>query len=347
MSIIAIIQIGFNKKAKFADIFFMNFVFICENGSKIGVKGSRIYVEKDEKIISTFPLELIDSLFIIGKSIITPDAASKLYQVGANIICLTKTGKLKFFLINPLQGKVSLRVRQFTAHMFPDIRYELAKYFLMKKLISQIELLSEKYRNAPRKKETINEIIHYLEAVKKDKRLDFNILRGLEGNAARVYFEFLKGAIRNEKFKFERREYRPARDMFNCGISFCYGMARSMIIPITFSFGFDIFIGFLHTTSDNKPSFALDLLEEFRAFIDHKYVKAVNLRIFDEDCFYFEKDGSCALTDTGIKKFIKFFYEEIILNGNEPDNPFFLVRVTKSLKDFEKYLNMLTKKDQK
>ena len=52
-----------------------------------------------------------------------------------------------------------------------------------------------------------------------DRAEGLDILRGLEGVTARIYFEGFRRQLRDTPFRFERRAYHPAPDPINALLS--------------------------------------------------------------------------------------------------------------------------------
>ncbi|MCV4632981.1 CRISPR-associated endonuclease Cas1, partial [Escherichia coli] len=70
-----------------------------------------------------------------------------------------------------------------------------------------------------------------------------------------------------DAFAFTVRTRRPPLDRINCLLSFLYALVRHDCIAALTATGLDPFVGFLHAGRPNRPSLALDLMEEFRPAI--------------------------------------------------------------------------------
>jgi CRISPR-associated protein Cas1 len=84
-------------------------------------------------------------------------------------------------------------------------------------------------------------------------------VRGNEGDAARRYFSVFNCLIRAQKeaFFFHERSRRPLGRLRPAGRS----------APPVEAVGLDPAVGYLHRDRPGRPSLALDLMEEFRAFL--------------------------------------------------------------------------------
>lgn len=74
--------------------------------------------------------------------------------------------------------------------------------------------------------------------------------------------------------------------------------------------GLDPYLGFYHTVSYGRPSFALDLLEEYRhTLIDRLALKLFNLDILKSEDFQPVPGGGIYLATSGKRKFFTYYEE--------------------------------------
>lgn len=95
---------------------------------------------------------------------------------------------------------------------------------------------------------------------------NLEMLRGVEGSAARLYFEALRLII-PDPFSFEGRNRRPPRDPVNSLLSLGYTLLAQTVEMILHIQGLSTQIGFLHQPKDLKSLLVLDVMEMFRARI--------------------------------------------------------------------------------
>ena len=144
-------------------------------------------------------------------------------------------------------------------------------------------------------------------------------LLGIEGSAARLYFEHFSGMLKVEAegneapppFDFQHRNRRPPRDPINALLSFAYSMLTKDLTIICHGIGFDPFIGFYHQPRFGRPALALDLMEGFRPLVaDSAVLSAVNTRMVSAADFIRVGDA-VALTPAGRKGFIRAYEQRI------------------------------------
>ncbi|MGO9244498.1 MAG: CRISPR-associated endonuclease Cas1, partial [Verrucomicrobiia bacterium] len=113
-----------------------------------------------------------------------------------------------------------------------------------------------------------------------------------------------------DDFAFSTRTRRPPRDRVNCLLSFLYALVRHDCIAALTCVGHDPFVGFLHTDRPNRPSLALDLMEEFRPWLaDRLAVTLINRQQIQLDDFVVREGGAVEFTEAGRKLVIKAYQE--------------------------------------
>lgn len=132
-------------------------------------------------------------------------------------------------------------------------------------------------------------------------------LLGVEGTAARLYFNAFNTMLREDKrlpgglFSFEGRRRRPPPDAVNCLLGYVYGLLVKELTVTAHAVGFDPYQGFYHRPRFGRPALALDLAEEFRPLIAESVV--VNLinngEVTPGD--FLVRAGGVSLTQSGRK----------------------------------------------
>jgi len=102
-------------------------------------------------------------------------------------------------------------------------------------------------------------------------------LMGIEGAAAREYFAAL-GQIMPDGLRFVGRSRQPPGDLINAALSYGYAIILGEAVSALCATGLDPAIGLLHAEQDNRPSLALDLMEEFRPLVVDQLVVAAARR---------------------------------------------------------------------
>lgn len=137
-------------------------------------------------------------------------------------------------------------------------------------------------------------------------------LLGIEGSAARRYFQHFTHLLRHEDdtnlaFDFTGRNRRPPKDPVNAMISFAYAMlTREWHIALS-AVGLDPYRGYYHQPRFGRPALALDMMEPFRPLVaDSVVLTAINNGEVHSGDFICAA-GACALSDGARKRFIAAF----------------------------------------
>lgn len=283
----------------------MSYLFVNENGAKIGIESERAVVEYSDGMKRTIPIETLESVIILGKSQMTTQATIEFIQRGIPVSYFSKGGK--YFGCLQSTGHVNARRQRKQAKLGESnsaFAVELSKKFICGKIKNQ-QVLMKRY--SVTKGIDVSEETKYLincyEKVKRAKTI--NEIMGYEGTAAKYYFSALAKEI-DKDFAFRGRNRRPPEDPFNSMISFGYSIIMNELCGVIQSHGLNPYFGFMHQDRENHPTLASDLIEEWRAVIvDSVVMSLINgHEIFLE---HFEKDfdmPGCYLTKDGMKIFL-------------------------------------------
>lgn len=155
------------------------------------------------------------------------------------------------------------------------IGMKLIKEWVSQKINNQTEFIKNLKKHRKSKADYLDEKIARLqnleESIKKIKgnSLDdiSDTIRGIEGTAARLYFETLSSVMPDE-YKFNGRSSRPAKDLFNTFLNYAYGILYGKIEKSLMIAGLDPYVGILHRDDYNQMSFVFDFIEPYRIYAD-------------------------------------------------------------------------------
>ena len=266
-------------------------LYLTEQNSILRKTGDRLIVEKDEQVLLDVPCHKIQAVLIFGNVQFTTQAVHELFEHGIEMAILTRTGRLVGQLTSPATKNIFLRIAQFKKFESQDFRLSFSRTVVAAKIANSLNLVRLFSYNHP-ETDFANEIEsmqtqirHAVEAAGLDQLL------GIEGTAARVYFEALAKMIRGQ-FKFPGRRKRPATDPVNAMLSLGYTMIFNEIAALLDGLGFDPYLGFYHSPDYGRASLAADLVEEFRApVVDRFTLNLINNRVFAEADFHSNPRG--------------------------------------------------------
>ena len=255
------------------------------------------------------PLEAVDALIVLGGAQITTQALDACVRRGVRVAALQMSGAPRFVVAAPTGGNVHLRTAQFEAVSDDEHSLLVARAIVAAKLQSSSRVVGRWARDEPealsaeRMAARGEQIRGRIERVREAGNGDR--LRGVEGDAARIYFRAVEQAVSSSDLEFARRTRRPPRDPVNALLGFCYGMLVTECIGAAESVGLDYQAGFFHRPRSGRPSLALDLAEEFRALTDRFVVSLVRRRQVGPGDFERTPGGGIYLSDEGRTRLIE------------------------------------------
>ena len=259
------------------------------------------------------PLEAIDALVVLGGAQITTQALDACVRRGIRVAALQMSGAVRFVVNGATSGNVHLRTALFRAAMDNAWSLALSKAIVAAKLQNSRRVVdrwsrdeksaAEGDRLAVRGEQIRARIARLADADTADR------VRGIEGDAARIYFRAVGQAVASSDLEFSVRTRRPPRDPVNAMLGFCYGLLVTECIGAAESVGLDYQMGFFHRPRAGRPSLALDLAEELRALTDRFVVSLIRRRQVGADSFIHMPGGSVYLSDDGRTRLIKAWEE--------------------------------------
>ena len=259
------------------------------------------------------PLEAVDALVLLGGAQITTQALDACVRRGVRVSSLRMSGAIRFVVHAATGGNVHLRTALFRVATNQRRSLELSKIIVAAKIQNSRTVVERWSRDAsnPQDAEWLarrgklirKRIGRLVEATTSDH------VRGIEGDAARIYFRAVSQVIAPYDFEFSARTRRPPRDPFNALLGFCYGLLVTECIGAAEAVGLDYQMGFFHRPRSGRPSLALDLAEEFRALTDRFVVSLIRRRQITNEHFTHMPGGGVYLNDDGRTKLVKIWEE--------------------------------------
>lgn len=252
------------------------------------------------------PLRRLESIVVMGNIQISSQLMSRCAEDGRPIVWMSGGGRFLNRTDGPTRGNVLLRHAQHLAHAEPSARLRIAQACIAGKIQNSRQVVLRGARDATTHQARLREIAQALaDAVDTlPATADVEEVFGVEGNAARVYFEAFALMLRKDTgLVFPGRVKRPPTDPANALLSFLYGLTRSIVHGACEQVGLDPYVGFLHGLRPGKPALVLDLMEEFRPFTaDRLALTLINRKQVRTDHFEALPGGAVQLTEKGRKE---------------------------------------------
>lgn len=244
----------------------MAVLYVTEQGAKLGLDHQRLEVRAESEVIAEVPLGHVDRVVVVGNVGITTPTLKRCMSRGIDLIFVSMGGRYYGRIVGESTPHILLRRAQYRWQADPDYGLALARQLVTGKIRNQKVLLQRRHREGHRNlEETIADLGIYEERAGRSQTL--NALRGVEGSATARYFAGYRSLF-DPKWRFTHRNRRPPRDPINVLLSFGYTLLTRAVESAIYTCGLDPYVGFLHADVYNRPSLALDLVEEFRVIVD-------------------------------------------------------------------------------
>jgi CRISPR-associated protein Cas1 len=198
------------------------------------------------------------------------------------------------------------------------------------KIVNQRQLLINRQRVHPSEK--VAEALSSIRALQRrlESPLERDVLMGIEGQAANLYFGTFTELVRNDRFVWKGRNRRPPRDPINACLSYGYTLLCGRTEAAVRQAGLDPYLGVLHEVGRGRSSLSLDLAEEFRPMVDGVVLTLLNRQMLcpedfgppDADLFADEpelsQEGAVYLSRTGRSILLKAWTQKLAERSPHP-----------------------------
>ncbi|MFI5398990.1 MAG: CRISPR-associated endonuclease Cas1 [Candidatus Binatia bacterium] len=290
-------------------------LYITGHGLSVGKSGEVLQIRDAKKLVQEARINEISQVNAFGNISLSAAAVQGLCWAEKPIAHFSFGG----WFYGTTQGlglkNVFLRREQFRRADDPAFGLRLARDIVANKIRNQRTLLQRNHIEPPAL--ALQRLKHLAQQAAAAEEMAE--LLGIEGSAARFYFEHFGGMLKVDTgqeetlpaFDFQRRNRRPPRDPVNALLSLGYALLSKDLTIVCHSIGFDPFIGFYHQPRFGRPALALDLMEGFRPLIaDSAVLSAINTRMVTESDFM-RVGEAVALTPSGRKGFIRAYEQRI------------------------------------
>lgn len=254
-------------------------LYVAGQGMSIGRSGDVLRVkDRDRKVVQEARLFQTSQVNLFGNVSITAPAVQALCSAEIPVAYFSMGGW--FYGLTQGLGvrNAYLRAEQFRLASEPTVCRHLAARIVGAKIRNQRTFLNRNHVEPP--KDVLTRLRALAEQAERATALDE--LLGIEGTAARLYFQHFQGLIKVDDaalptFAFAHRNRRPPRDPVNALLSLAYSLLSKDLTIVAATVGLDPFWGFFHQPRYGRPALALDLMEMFRPLVaDSAVVTAIN-----------------------------------------------------------------------
>jgi len=293
-------------------------LYLNTQGLYVSKSGNVLKIKEKDKVVQEVRINDICQLGLFGNVQISTQAIQALCESEVPIAYFSQGGW--FYGITQGLGvkNIFLRREQFRLADVPGFSLRLAKALTAGKIRNQRTMLQRNHVEPPSR--AIALLKCFVDDAEQATAMDE--LLGIEGNAARIYFENFQGMIKRGTdattigdtefaFDFTTRNRRPPRDAVNALLSLAYSMLAKDLMIVCQAVGFDPYQGFYHQPRFGRASLALDLMEPFRPLIaDSAVLSAINTRMVSPGDFV-RAGASVALSPSGRKAFFRAYEQRM------------------------------------
>lgn len=293
----------------------LNTLYVTLDGAFLRKDGAAIEVRHEGKSKLRVPLHNLEGIVCFGWETVA-SAALMAACAEANVALSFHTPHGKFLASThgSVSGNILLRREQYRIADCEARSAAISAHILAAKIANSRILLQRTARDRPETVPLLGPAIAALN-VRKEHPLrtqQLASLRGIEGDAAAIYFEVFPHLLTNSEsgISFQSRTRRPPLDPVNALLSFVYTLLMHDCRSALESCGLDPQCGFLHRDRSGRPSLALDLMEEFRPqFADRLALSLFNRRQLGIKDFRQEASGAVFLQEESRKKVLVAWQE--------------------------------------
>jgi len=306
-------------------------VYLNTQGFYVGKRGEVLQVKDKGKLVQEIRLKDVSQVNLMGSVQVSTAAVQRLLQAEIPLLYFSMGGW--FYGMTQSVGLKNIMWRREQFRLADDERYclRLAKQLVAGKIRNQRTMLMRNHVEPPRN------ALQFLKAMIWDaERVDSQAsLLGIEGMAARTYFENFSGMLKVSdaqvddansdvdlalcnksdpplwSLDFRTRNRRPPRDPINALLSLGYSLLTKDFTVACAAVGLDAYLGYYHQPRFGRPALSLDLMEPFRPLIvDSAVLSAVNQRMITLRHFQAAGDA-VALTPQGRKSFFQAYEQRM------------------------------------
>ncbi len=283
----------------------LNTLYVTTQNAYLHKEGQSVVVNVEKETRLRVPVHTLDGIVCFGAVSMSPFLMHHCAESNVAVSFLSMYGKFLARVQGPVSGNVLLRREQYRVADQPEAAAAIARNMLVGKMANARSVLRRAGRDHgenPDLEKAASRLTQYLRRLEKAMPLDE--LRGNEGEAAASYFAAFPQlvTVKEEAFAFSGRNRRPPTDPVNALLSFTYTLLVHDCRSALEGVGLDPCVGYLHTDRPGRPSLALDLMEEFRAFLaDRLVLSLINRRQIQPKDFNDSAGGAVSMSDSARK----------------------------------------------
>lgn len=296
------------------------FLHVTEPGAMLRRSGHRIRVCRQKQVLGEVSSLRLQGVLLYGNVHVSTPCLRHLMEEGVWLAFFSSQGIYKGRIASPAGGCGGHRMRQWAALANPGLRLDCAREFVRGKLRGALGMAKQMAKSEPGLPLTAaySQLGSSLAAV--ETVCDLETLRGLEGTAARAWFDLFRGHNRSG-LEFPSRQQHGTHNPVNALLNFGYALLLREWDGLLAGAGLDPIAGLYHETDGSRPSLACDMMEEYRhALVDRLVLRLLNRGEVGADSFE-DSDAGVRLTQPALRKFVTAWEESLLGRTGDPLDP--------------------------
>jgi len=289
----------------------LNTLFVTLEGAYLRKDGAAVEIRHEGETKLRVPLHNLDGIACFGWDI-SASAALMSACTGANVSLSFHNPHGKFLVAANgfTSGNILLRREQYRRADHEPASLAITANMISAKLANSRQVVMRAARDHgdkdPARAAALLQAAEFLSSRigLAGRATSLDSLRGIEGDAAAMYFSVFPHLLTNHDpgVTMSGRSRRPPLDPVNALLSFLYVLLMHDCRSALESCGLDSQCGFLHRDRPGRPSLALDLMEEFRAFFaDRLALTLFNRGQITSKDFEYRESGAVVLKEASRK----------------------------------------------
>lgn len=282
----------------------LNTLYVTSPNRYLSLDGENIVVLENENEVGRIPMHNLQGIVTYGYMGASPALMGACAKRDISLCFLTQNGRFLARIVGVETGNVILRKTQYRMSEDENTCTCISKNFVTGKVFNARWVIERAIRDYSLRLDTekLKQKSQFLQnSLKQISQCnDTQQLRGIEGEAASVYFSVFDDLIlqQKEEFYFNSRNKRPPLDNVNALLSFCYTLLANECASALQAVGLDPYVGFLHKDRPGRVSLGLDLMEELRCvFADRFVISLINKKMINSNGFTKKENGAVIMDD--------------------------------------------------
>ena len=248
----------------------MGVLYLDRKQVALRLEGSRLRIDEPGQRPRHLPLAVVERIVALGEVTLDTRLLARLGEQRIDLLCLGGRRHRQVALVSgPAHADARRRLAQYRLAGDKELRLQWSRRLVAHKLRAQRATLLGLLERRPDCRLTLRKaaerVAAALAALAETGELD--VVRGVEGSAARAYYQGLAEAL-PPALGFTGRTRRPPRDPVNAVLSLSYTLLHGEAVTACRVVGLDPLLGFFHEPAYGRESLACDLIEPLRPRVD-------------------------------------------------------------------------------